>query len=119
MAVFVALMIASPLRAQTMPLDAFLSKAEALQRQGPLALFSGDYALLKKEMRGSAEQLKQMRLAAVKAGKKPPYCPPATVPLSSDEILAHFRSIPATARAAMTTRDGFLSLMVKKYPCHA
>jgi hypothetical protein len=112
-----ALLNAAPLRAQNMPLDTFLSKAEALQRKGPFALFSGDLALLKREMQGSAEQLKAARLVAVKTGQKPAYCPPAAVPLSSDEILAHFRSIPAPSRASMTTKDGFLSLMVKKYPC--
>jgi hypothetical protein len=111
------LAFSSAAAAQNMPLQTFLSKGEALNKKGPLALFSGDLKLLKREMQASANQLKAERLAAVKAGKRPAYCAPNGTPLSSDEILAHFRSIPPAARARMTSKDGFRSLMVKKHPC--
>jgi hypothetical protein len=103
--------------AQNMPLTTFLSKAEALNKKGPLALLSSDLGLLKREMQGSANALKSERTAALKAGRTPAYCPPNSTPMSSDEILSHFRSIPPAARSQMTTKDGFRSLMAKKHPC--
>lgn len=113
----VALFAPSPLLAQNMPLNVFLSKSDALQRKGPLALLSSDYGEIKRETEESASQLRGERLAALHAGKQPAYCPPERTPLSSDEVLTYFRSIPASARGNMTTKQGFLSLMVKKYPC--
>lgn len=111
------LLAATPAGAQTMPLETFFSKAEALDRKGPLALLSSDYKLLKREMQASAAQLKRERQAASKAGQRPAYCPPARSSLSSEEILVHFRAIPPATRARMTVKDGFRSLMMKKHPC--
>lgn len=101
-----------------MALETFLSKGDALQHRGPLALFSSDLKLLKQEMAQSAVQLKSERLANIKLGRRPAYCPPAVAPLSSDEILTYFHSIPPVRRARMTTKDGFLALMISRYPCH-
>jgi hypothetical protein len=104
--------------AQTMPLSLFLEKANALEKKGAMALFSGDFKLLKKEMGASAEQLRAERVAAEKAGRKPAYCPPAKAEgLAVKEILGHFRAIPPGQRARMTSKDGFRGLMVRKYPC--
>jgi hypothetical protein len=114
------IMSAAPAAAQSMPLPTFLAKADGLKRKGALALFSGDLKVLKKEMQGSAQQLRAERLAAAKDGKKPAYCPPEKAGgLDSNEVLSHFHSIPAAQRARMTTKDGFRSLMAKKYPCKA
>lgn len=111
---------AAPAAAQSMPLPTFLAKAAALEKKGAMALFSGDLKVLKREMEGSATALRGERLAATKAGKRPAYCPPAKRgPMSSDEILSHMRAIPAAQQSRMTTRDGFRSLMVRKYPCPA
>ncbi|HWH23213.1 MAG TPA: hypothetical protein VNT25_08020 [Allosphingosinicella sp.] len=104
--------------AQNMPLPQFLDKAAALEKKGALALFSGDLKRLKKEVETSASLLRQERLAAKAAGRKPAYCPPEKGSgLGSNEILAHFRSIPPAQRAQMRTIDGFRSLLVRKFPC--
>jgi hypothetical protein len=112
---------AAPAVAQSMPLPTFLAKADSLKKKGPLALFSGDLKLLKKEMQESAKLLRAERLAGAKAGKKPAYCPPEKGggALEADEILSHLNTIPAAQRARMTTKDGFRSLLVKKFPCQA
>ena len=116
------LMIALPataLQAQTMPVSTFLAKANALKKKGPLALFSGDLGLLKKEITGSAARLRAERLAAKQAGRKPAYCPPEKPSaLGVEELLAHFNSIPAAQRN-MSVQAGFAGLMRKKYPCPA
>jgi hypothetical protein len=113
-------MAAAPAAAQSMPLPTFLAKADALKKKGPLALFSGDLKTLKKEMQESAKLLRAERLAAAQAGKKPAFCPPEKgAAMGAEEILGHFRLIPAAERAKMSTKDGFRSFMMKKYPCKA
>ena len=115
-----AALAATPLQAQTMPVSQFLAKAEALKKKGPLALLSGDLKLLKAEVQKSAAALRAERLAAKTAGRKQAFCPPEKgASLNSDEVLTHFRSIPAAQRARMPVRDGMRSLMAKKYPCPA
>jgi hypothetical protein len=115
-----ALIGAAPAYAQAMPLPTFLAKAAALEKKGAMALFSGDLKRLKAEMRDSAAALRVERLAAVKAGKRPAYCPPEKgAPMNSDEVLAYFRSIPAAQRAQMTTKDGLRGLVARKHPCPA
>ena len=111
--------ISQPAAAQSMRADIFLQKAEALKKKGPLALLSGDMGKLKKEISGSAAQLRTERLAAVKAGQKPSYCPPEKGGLGVEEILGHFQSIPAAERSRINTKEAFKRLMVKKYPCRA
>lgn len=104
--------------AQNMPASTFLQKAEALKKKGAMALLSSDMGLLKKEMTGAANALRAERLAAQKAGRKPAFCPPAKAAgMGADEIIGHFQSIPAPERARMTSRDGFRTLLAKKYPC--
>ena len=112
-----ATIASGPALAQSMRADVFLNKAEALKKKGPLALLSGDVRKLQGEIRGSAEQLRAERTAAVKAGQKPAYCPPEKTGLGVDEIIDHFRSIPANERARINTKEALKRLMVKKHPC--
>lgn len=115
-----ALVTVAPLTAlQAMPVSEFLTKANALEKRGAMAIFSSDLKLLKKEITDAAGQLRAERAAAQRAGRKPAYCPPAAKgSLDSKEILAHFRAIPP-ARRGMPVRDGLRSLFVRKYPCPA
>ncbi len=106
------------LQAQSMPVAQFLAKAEALQKKGAMALFSGDISLLKREIQNSGKQLRAEQIAAQKAGRKPATCMPAKASMNSNELLAHFRSIPAEQRN-MPVKAGLAGLMRKKYPCPA
>ncbi len=106
------------LQAQSMPVAQFLAKAEALQKKGAMALFSGDIGLLKREIQNSGKQLRAEQIAAQKAGRKPATCMPAKASMNSNELLAHFRSIPAEQRN-MPVKAGLAGLMRKKYPCPA
>ena len=115
-----ALAPATAANAQNMPLNQFLAKATALEKKGPMALFSSDLGRLKKEIENSAKQLRAERLAAKAAGRPQAFCPPEKGgSMNSNEILSHFRSIPPAQRDRMRTRDGMRSLMVRKYPCPA
>jgi len=110
---------AAPLTAAAaMPVSTFLAKAEALQKKGAMALFSGDIGILKKELKTSSAQLKAERAAAVKAGRKPDFCPPEKASLNSNELLGHLRAIPAPQRG-MPFKAAYKSFLVRKFPCPA
>jgi hypothetical protein len=108
----------TPLFAQSMPVSQFLAKAEALKEKGAMALFSGDVAKLKAEVVNSGKELRTEQVAARKAGRKPATCMPeqGKASVGSNEVLAHFRSIPPAQRS-MTVKAAFAGLMRKKYPC--
>ena len=113
------LLAAAPItavEAQTMPVSTFLQKAEALKKKGAMALFPSDIGVLKAEIQNSAKALRAEQLAAKKAGTKPSLCMPEKAAVNSNELLAHFQSIPPEQRS-MPVRAGFASLMRKKYPC--
>jgi hypothetical protein len=100
-----------------MSVAAFLQKAEALEKKGAMALFSRDVGLLKNEVKGASNALKEERLAAQRAGRQPAYCPPEKASLNSTELLAHFRAIPPAQRERTEVKDALRSLMARKYPC--
>lgn len=92
--------------AQSMPVSTFLAKADALKKKGAMALFSSDINLLKKEGMNSAAALRAERLQAIKAGKKPAFCPPEKGgSLNSGELLTHLQSIPAPQRSRMPMKE--------------
>jgi hypothetical protein len=103
---------------QAMPVSTFLGKADALQKKGAMALFSSDIGKLKAEVVNSGKQLRAEQIGAQKAGRKVGYCMPerGKSKIGSNEVLAHFRSIPAAQRG-MTVKAAFAGLMRKKYPC--
>ena len=105
--------------AQAMDVATFLTKADALEKKGMLALMSSDYKLLLREIRTQGAQLRAERLAAEKAGRKPAYCPPAKQSLTSKEVLTAFRTIPLAQRPRIQVKDALRALMARKYPCRA
>ena len=117
-ALFMVALPVTALQAQTMPVSTFLAKANALKAKGAMALFSSDIGLLKKEIQNSAKALRAEQLAAQKAGRKPALCMPAKAAVNSNELLAHFNSIPPAQRN-MSVQAGFAGLIRKKYPCPA
>jgi len=118
--VLTAALIALPAALHAMTVAVFLEKADALRSRGALAMFSSDLSLLKGEVRAAAAAVRAERLAAVRAGRRPAFCPPAPGGrFDSDELLRHFHAIPPAQRARMQVRDGLRSLLVRKYPCPA
>ncbi len=112
--VAIALGLATPAAAE-MSVGTFVGKADALKAKGILAMASSDIGLLKAEVQ-SAGTAYRARLAADQAAKRPVHsCPPpkGSVTMQSDELIAHFRTLPA----ATGVNDGFAALMKKKFPC--
>ncbi|VAW03942.1 hypothetical protein MNBD_ALPHA04-413 [hydrothermal vent metagenome] len=110
------LLAATP-AAAPMSAASFLAKAERLEKKGPLAVFSKDLKLLKRELDTASKQYRSLIDRQKKTGQKPHSCPPEKGSMDSDELIGHVRAIPAKQRAAIPFRSAFLSLMKKKYPC--
>lgn len=106
-----------------MPLGTFLDRATALEKKGAMALFQrGELRLLQAEMKGASDAVRAERLAAEKAGRKPPFCPPkgqAAVRMSPKQLLSELRAIPAAQARTMTVTDGFRAMLARRYPCSA
>lgn len=102
--------------AQSMPVATFIAKADALQRKGPLALFSSDLKLLKNEIGGSGKAIRAEQMAATKAGQPTDLCMPARATINSSELMNHLKSIPVASRA-MPFHQAMRAFIVRKYPC--
>jgi hypothetical protein len=117
------LLLAVPVAAsaQTMNAETFNKRAIALQKKGPLALFSrGEIKALMAEGQAAATKSRETRLAAVKAGQKPRYCPPAGKgSMGSDEFMKGLAAIPAAERARINMTEATTRILARKYPCPA
>ena len=114
-----AMIIAQPALAQSMNAEIFHQRAVALQKKGPLALFSrGEIRALMNEGKASGESARAARLAAIHAGKKPRYCPPADVRgMDSDEFMKRLAVIPQAERRQINMGEAMNRILAAKYPC--
>ncbi len=112
----VAAVVATP--AAAMPVSTFLTKAEALKKKGPLAMFSSDIKLLMNQVKSDAGLIRQERLAAKAAGKPTAFCPPEGGSKMTDkDILAAMEAVPAAERARTDTRIALRNSLARRYPC--
>ena len=114
-----ALILAQPALAQSMNAEVFHQRAVALQKKGPLALFSrGEINALMAEGKASGEKARAERLAAGRAGKTPRYCPPTDVRgMSSDEFVKRLAAIPQAERRQINMGEAMNRILATKYPC--
>jgi hypothetical protein len=105
--------------AAAMPVNVFLTKAEALQAKGIASMFSGDFPLLMNIVKADAAALKSEREAAVAAKRTPAYCPPGPFQMGSDEVIQAMREVPAAARPRTDSRDALRAHLARRFPCRA
>ena len=107
--------------AQTMNAEAFHKRAVALQKKGPMALFSrGEIKALMTEGQAAALRAREQRLAAVKAGGKGRYCPPAGKhSMTSDDFMKGLAAIPSAERARIDMTEATTRILAAKFPCRA
>ena len=104
--------------AQSMNAEVFHQKASALAKKGPMAIFSGDLKPVMNEGKASAAKARATRLAAVKAGQKPRYCPPEGAKgMDSDEYMKGLSAIPAAERARIDMTEATTRILARKFPC--
>ncbi len=110
------LVVAAP--ASAMSVQAFLTKAEALKKKGPLALFSSDMKLLKNQILADAGELRTERLAAAAAGRATAFCPPeGGIKLSDKDIVAAMEAVPPAQRASTHTKAALRTYFSRRFPC--
>lgn len=116
-AIAVAVPAAAP--AQSMNAERFLQRAEALKKKGPLALFSGrEIKALTNEGKAAGDAARRQRLATVKAGGKPRYCPPAgPQKMGSDEFMKRLGAIPRAERSRIDMAEAMTRILTAKFPC--
>ena len=99
-----------------MNLGLFLAKADVLQAQGPMALFSPDLELLKAEGKAAGETYRA-RLLSERAAGRPSSCPPDNAQIVPEELVAFLKRYPAKLRPRITIRQGVADYFIRKYPC--
>ena len=99
-----------------MNLAVFITKADALQAQGPMALFSPELDVLKAEGKAAGESYRARLIAERKAGR-PSSCPPDNAQIVPEELVAFLKRYPANVRPRVTIRQGVADYFIKKYPC--
>src|SRR4051812_47051584 len=103
---FATAFLVSASAAQAMTVSTFIMKADALRARGPLALFSSDYGLLKKELTDSVSALHTERLQALKSGGTPAYCPAdQSGRMSVGEVMAVMNAVPTANRSRVQVKD--------------
>ena len=114
-----ALLVPVAASAQTMNAENFLQRANKLKSKGPMALFSrGEIKVLMSEGKTSFDASRRQRLAAVKAGTKPRYCPPETPQqMGSDEFMNRLAAIPRAERQRITMTEATTRVLIAKFPC--
>jgi len=115
----VLLLVSAPAAAQSMNAEAFYRRATALQKKGVMALFSrGEIKALTSEGQAAGAKARDQRLAAVKAGQKPRFCPPqGTVSIDSKEFMNRLSAIPAAERQRIDMTEATTRILTAKFPC--
>lgn len=110
-----ALGLAAPASA-AITVEGFLAKIAGLKAKGPLALFSGDIGLLKRESAAAVSGMAAQKKARAAAGQPPLYCAPAKSTMTANDMIAGLQAIPAHERR-ISLQDGFTRVVARKYPC--
>ena len=101
--------------------EAFHKRAAALTKKGALAVFSmGEVKSLMAEGKAAGIRAREQRLAAIKSGAKPRYCPPeGPQSMNSDEFMKRLSAIPAAERARIDMTEATTRILAVKFPCKA
>ena len=99
-----------------MTVGTFLARANALRDQGPMALMSPDFPVLKAEAKAATTELKADRVARAAAGKKPVACVPEGESVGIMDMLDGLAALPA-ADQKRPLKDGYARVLAKRFPC--
>lgn len=116
-----ALLIALPVlltsgMAAAMDANSFYLRASALKKLGAAAVLTSDFSTLKAEAE-AADKSVRAENARAKAKGTPLFCAPAKVEFNADQLLAEFRKIPENRRRAISVRQAWREIAIRKYPC--
>ena len=99
--------------------EVFFKRASALQALGPLALLKSDeIKALTDEAKAAGKRADAIRAAALKAHRKPRYCPPNDqVKMDSSEFMDRLRAIAKPVRMRIDMTEATARIAAAKYPC--
>ena len=107
--------LAAPASA-AMTVGTFVARANALKAQGPMALMSPDFPVLRDEAKAATTQLKAEREAWKAKGLKPIACVPEGQSIGILEMLDGLAALPAPVQK-MPLKDGYARVLAKRFPC--
>lgn len=102
--------------ASAMTAHSFYVRGTALKNQGVAALLTSEYRILRAEAEAANTSVKAENERA-KANGRALFCAPAKVEINADQLLAEFRKIPETRRRAISVRQAWREIAIRKYPC--
>ena len=117
LALTLAASAAPALAAPAMTVTNFLARADRLVPLGPAAALHPDFQPLRQEIRVATQSYRAEVTAQHRAGKPMHSCPPADLKIGPYEMLDEFRAIPRAQARRMTVKQGFYSIMKRRYPC--
>jgi hypothetical protein len=103
--------------ATAMPVSTYMQKTSALKAKGPLAVFSGDINLLKRQVQQDGDQLRAENKALAAQGKLKHYCAPEGSAITLKDLMAAVEAVPVSERARTSTKDAFRDYIARRYPC--
>lgn len=103
--------------ASAMTVAEFMAKVNGLKAKGPMALFSSDIGVLKKEGMTAGQSIRADQEAAQAAGRPAATCVPKGTKIGQNELLAYFEKIPAAQAQRMTVKQGMVAMFRQKWPC--
>ncbi|WP_242098243.1 MULTISPECIES: hypothetical protein [unclassified Sphingomonas] len=112
-----ALVLAAAPASAAITVQNFLTRADALKAQGPMALMAPDFPVLKGEAQAATAQLKAERDARKAAGKPPIACPPEGQSIGIMQMLDGLAAL-SPAEKRLPLKDGYAKVLAKTYPCH-
>ncbi len=116
------ILVAAPtaLQAQSMNAESFYKRAVALKAKGPMALVSGDFKPMMREAKATGLRVRSTRLATLKAGGQPRYCPPEGARrMGPEEFIAALSKLPAADRSRIDMSEAMTRVLARKFPCSA
>jgi len=111
-----AILLAAAPASAAMTVGTFLARANALKAQGPLALVSPDFQVLRGEAQAATAQLKAERDARKAKGLKPIACPPPGQSIGITEMLDGLGRL-SPAEQKLPLKDGYAKVIAKRFPC--
>jgi hypothetical protein len=112
-----AVALFSATSASAMDVATFLAKGRALMARGAGAALTPEFREIQGEIQKSVIAARRQRLRALRANRRPPYCPGTGASLSSEEIQAAMLAVPAAQRRQVQVRDAIAAAFARKYPC--
>lgn len=111
-----ALLFAAAPAGAAMTVGAFVTKAQALRAQGPMALMSPDFPVLRAEAQAATAELKADREARKAKGLKPIACVPEGQSMGILEMIDGLAALPA-ADQKRPLKDGYARVLATRFPC--